>query len=66
MIKLNCKSCGGEYFDVCDDGLRYFHVCPQIKFSEDVYIDRPDMRNENVGKEKQGKGVDIVAIIEEI
>lgn len=66
MMNFKCISCAGEYADKCNDGLKYYHACPQIEVSEGVYIDRPDKRDENIGKKIQGKGVDIVAIIEEI
>lgn len=47
MIKYKCKICGGEYVDVCQDGLQYYHACPPIKVGEDEYTERPRKRDEN-------------------
>lgn len=63
---LKCITCGGEYADVCTDGLEYYHACPKIEVSEGVYIDRADKRDENVGKMFAGKGVSFVDVIDEI
>ena len=34
MITLQCKSCGGIYTDVGNDGVRYFHVCGPLSVVE--------------------------------
>lgn len=63
-MKLKCNSCAGVYADTCDDGLDYYHACAKIEVSEGIYIDRPDKRDENVGKLVAGKGVSMVIDIE--
>lgn len=59
---LKCKSCGGEYEQLLDDGMEYYHVCSPIKISENVYEERPDKRDENVGRFRAGKGIEAAVI----
>jgi len=56
MIKYKCKTCAGEYSDTCADDLAYYHSCPQIQIKEDVFAERSDKRDENAGREKEGRG----------
>lgn len=65
LIMLKCKSCEGEYKNILDDGMEYYHACAPIEDQDGKFIERPDARNENVGKEKIGKGVIGISIIEE-
>jgi hypothetical protein len=30
MARLRCNTCQGEYDDVSDDGVPYFHACPPV------------------------------------
>jgi hypothetical protein len=66
MKNLKCISCGGEYSDICSDGLEYYHECAPVTLSETEFEELPDKRNENVGKLIAGKGTSLVAVIEEI
>lgn len=64
LIMLKCKSCGGEYENILDDGMEYYHACPPIIDIDNNMLERPDKRDENIGKLKEGKGVEAVSIIE--
>lgn len=55
-MKYKCKTCEGTYNDTCDDGLQYYHACPEILEKEGKYVAYADARNENVGKKLEGKG----------
>lgn len=57
---LKCNTCGGEYKKICLDGMTYFHSCPPIVDQDNVMSERPDKRDENVGKKLQGKGADVI------
>lgn len=46
-MKYKCKICLGEYNDVCEDGLQYYHACPPVLVGEDKYTERPEKRDEN-------------------
>ena len=59
-----CKTCGGEYETVLKDGTDYYHACAPIETAEGKIMERPDARDENIGKKKEGKGVEDVAIEE--
>lgn len=56
MIKYKCKTCGGEYENVMQDGLQYYHACPQILDKDGIYIERPNKRDENAGIKLEGLG----------
>jgi hypothetical protein len=46
--QFQCLTCGGKYFDLCSDGLIYFHVCsPLPPDANGISIDRANARNEN-------------------
>jgi hypothetical protein len=47
MIKFKCKICGGEYINVCTDGLQYYHACPPITDKDEKTTERPNKRDEN-------------------
>ncbi len=59
-----CKTCGGEYETVLKDGLNYYHACAPTETVSGKIIERSDARDENIGKFKEGKGVEAVAIEE--
>lgn len=59
---LKCKSCEGEYENVLDDGMQYYHACAPIEIQPEKFAERPDKRDENIGKFKEGKGVEAVNI----
>lgn len=61
MIK--CKTCGGIYTDTFQDGTKYYHACPPIDLSDTKFTERPDRRDENVGKKLEGKGSESVTEI---
>lgn len=55
-MRYKCKTCGGEYDDVCEDGLAYYHACSDITDKDEKTAPRPDKRDENVAKKLEGKG----------
>lgn len=56
MMKYQCKTCLGEYYDVGKDNIAYYHACPPIRISENEFQERPDKRDENAGRKLEGKG----------
>jgi hypothetical protein len=45
--QFQCLCCGGKYFDLCADGMIYFHVCPPLPPDENFFAaPRPNARNE--------------------
>ena len=56
MSKYKCNTCGGEYNDICPDGLEYWHSCPDEPEGNDQYKPRKDKRDENPGRKTEGKG----------
>lgn len=58
MNELQCKTCGGVYYDKDSDGIRYFHACSPVLNKDGNYIEQPQKRDENIGKQLPGKGVD--------
>jgi hypothetical protein len=60
--KFQCLTCGGTYFDRCNDGLIYLHVCgaksqgPALSW---IPYDNP--RNENTATTKLGAITGIVS-----
>lgn len=60
---LKCKSCNGEYNVLCNDGLYYFHACPPVEVSENVFVERQDKRDENPDKKMEGKGFEEVTVV---
>lgn len=59
---LKCKSCGGEYENILDDGMEYYHACPPLFDFEGEMAELADRRDENIGKFKEGKGAELVTI----
>lgn len=66
LIMLKCKSCGGEYKNILDDGMEYYHACPPIIDIDGNMLVREDKRDENIRVKKEGKGTEVVVIAEEI
>ena len=60
MKQLECNTCGGVYSSKNDDGTAYYHACPLILDKSGECVERPDKRDENVGKKQEGKGAEIV------
>lgn len=60
IIMLKCKTCGGEYEENCNDGLKYYHACADTIDITGKIVPVADKRDENVGKRLNGKGVDQV------
>jgi len=56
MTKYQCKTCGGIYFDEQPDGIAYYHTCPWVEDKDGNISPNPDARDENPGKDKEGKG----------
>ncbi len=47
--QFQCLNCGGKYFDLCPDGMTYFHVCSPLPPDETgVSLQRPNARDETV------------------
>lgn len=61
MTRFRCLSCGGEYNDVSEDGVRYFHACSPTVYDFSAVVPpgqpfpekpRPDRRDENVDAQR--------------
>ena len=70
MIKYQCKTCLGEYFDTNKDGIKYFHACSQIVDTpaeidsktgniktQATYKERENKRDENIALDSTGKSI---------
>lgn len=44
----------------CIDGLNYYHACAPVSNGEDMFMERPDKRDENVKRERAGKGLEVI------
>jgi hypothetical protein len=53
--KLKCKTCLGEYNDVCADGLAYYHTCPPVTIGPGQTQERANKRDENIVMDAAGK-----------
>lgn len=58
MTEYRCKSCDGLYYDKDSAGLRYFHACSPVVNKDGQASEIPNKRDENIGKQLPGKGVD--------
>jgi hypothetical protein len=60
--KRRCRSCGGIYYAVQDDGSEYYHVCPPVPGdTPGSWRERPNKRDENITVDNQGRRVGIKA-----
>lgn len=50
MIHFQCNPCAGVYFDLCNDGLTYFHACPLQSTDGVTFTEFAAKRDENIGK----------------
>ena len=63
MIKLKCTTCGGEYDRISNDGVIYFHACPDIIDKDGNEINQPNKIDENKNTKEIVKSVDIMKLI---
>lgn len=60
MNELKCLTCGGVYFSTNTDGTEYYHACAPVVNKLGITTEIPEKRDENIGVEQQGKGIQIL------